>query len=306
MKTTANPEPAPSACQPEPPAQKVRTTPPESAFGYPRNFLGNRLVYVVVSARARGLSIGVNMNPDRHCNFDCVYCEVERGAPAPRKPLDVPAMVEELRRTLTFVHSNQIRQSPAYSTLPAGLLELRHVALSGDGEPTLCPNFTEAMEAIVHIRALGAFPFYKLVLVTNATGLDLAPVQESLSLLTRQDEVWAKLDVGTQAAMDKVNRPQVPLEKVLANILMLGRKRPVIIQSLFPLLDRKEPSEEEIEQYARRLEELKASGAMISLVQIYSATRPMAHSVCGHLPLKSLSHIAQAVRSATGLRVEVY
>jgi wyosine [tRNA(Phe)-imidazoG37] synthetase (radical SAM superfamily) len=246
------------------------------------------------------------MNPDRHCNFDCVYCEVERTTATPRAKLDVPVMVEELRRTLTFVHSKQIRQSPGYSTLPAELLELRHVALSGDGEPTLCPNFTEAIEAIVHIRALGEFPFHKLVLVTNATGLDLAPVQESLSLFTTQDEIWAKLDVGTQAAMERVNRSRVPLEKILANILLLARKRPVIIQSLFPLLGGKEPPAEEIEQYAGRLGELKAAGAMISRVQIYSATRPMAHSECGHLPLKSLSRIAQAVRTATGLKVEVY
>src|SRR3954466_8716353 len=99
MKSTANPEPALSGGQPDHRVQKARTTPPESAFGYPRNFLDNHLVYVVVSARARGLSIGVNMNPDKHCNFDCVYCEVERGAPSPHKGLNVAAMADELRRT---------------------------------------------------------------------------------------------------------------------------------------------------------------------------------------------------------------
>src|ERR1041385_9455166 len=46
-----------------------------TAFGCPRDFLDNRFVYTVISARARGLSVGVNMNPDKHCNFDCVYCE---------------------------------------------------------------------------------------------------------------------------------------------------------------------------------------------------------------------------------------
>ena len=58
--------------------EKSRAAPVATAFGCPRNFLDNRFVYTVVSARARGLSIGINMNPDRFCNFDCVYCEVNR------------------------------------------------------------------------------------------------------------------------------------------------------------------------------------------------------------------------------------
>jgi hypothetical protein len=63
---------------------------------------------------------------------------------------------------------------------------------------------------------------------------------------------------------------------------------------------------EEIDQYALRLLELKNAGAQISLVQIYSATRPTAHSECGHLALKSLSRIAHTVRQVTGLKTEVF
>jgi hypothetical protein len=92
----------------------------------------------------------------------------------------------------------------------------------------------------------------------------------------------------------------------MENILALGRQRPVIIQSLFPLLDGQEPSPEDIEQYVQRLRELKEGGAQISLVQVYSAHRPAVHQNCGHLPLKSLSRIAQRVREVTGLRAEVF
>ncbi len=62
--------------------EKSGVVPAATAFGCPRNFLDNRFVYTVVSPRARGLSIGINMNPDRFCNFDCVYCEVNRKLPA--------------------------------------------------------------------------------------------------------------------------------------------------------------------------------------------------------------------------------
>jgi hypothetical protein len=110
----------------------------------------------------------------------------------------------------------------------------------------------------------------------------------------------------TEVYMAKVNRPKVGMEKVVSNILALGQKRPIVIQSLFPLIDGQEPGGAEIETYASRLQELKDKGAQISLVQIYSATRPTPHSECGHLPLKSLSRIAQTVRAATGLRAEVF
>ncbi len=284
----------------------VRTASQATVFGSQRDLLDNRFVYITVSARARGLSVGVNMNPDKACNFDCVYCDVDRRVPFQKQPLDVKAMSDELERTLGFVHSGDIRVHPTYNILPAALLELRHVALSGDGEPTLCPNFAEAIQSVVHIRARSRFPFFKIVLITNATGLDLPAVQGGLKSLTRSDEVWAKLDAGTQAFTERINRPQVPLKKVLANILRLGRQRPVVIQSMFSLLDGQEPSADEIEQYIERLKELKDAGAMIPLVQVYSPTRPAAHAECGHLPLKSLSHIAKLIRAATGLRAEVF
>ena len=120
------------------------------------------------------------------------------------------------------------------------------------------------------------------------------------------DEIWAKLDGGTQAYLNKVNSAEVPLEKVLSNIAIIGRLRPVVIQSLFPAINGEEPPLEEIEQYSRRLLELKSVGANISLVQIYSATRPSANSECSHLPLRVLSRIAQIVRQTTGLKAEVF
>jgi wyosine [tRNA(Phe)-imidazoG37] synthetase (radical SAM superfamily) len=279
----------------------------EVAFGRPRDFLNNHFVYVVISARARGLSVGVNMNPDRYCNFDCVYCEVDRSRPVAVSRLDIGVLETELRRTLALVVQGRLRQLPPFQPLPEELLQLRHVALSGDGEPTLSPQFAEAVQAVIHVRASGGFPFFKIVLLTNATGLDRPAVQESLKRLNPSDEIWAKLDGGTQAYLDRVCRMNsVSLEKILSNILNLARQRPVVIQSLFPAINGQEPPPEEIEQYALRLNELKAQGAQISLVQIYSATRPMWRPGCGHLPLKTLSQIAQVVRRTTGLKTEVF
>jgi wyosine [tRNA(Phe)-imidazoG37] synthetase (radical SAM superfamily) len=278
----------------------------ETAFGFPRNFLENRFVYVVVSPRARGLSIGINMNPDKRCDFDCVYCEVNRQVPGRDRELDVEVMAHELEQTLRLAYQGKLRQIPLYRHLPEELLQLRHVALSGDGEPTLCPRFAEAAQAVVHVRARGQFPFFIIVLITNGTGLEASAVQQGLKCFTKQDEVWAKLDAGTQTYMNKVNRPGVTLDQILGNILTLGRQRPVVIQSLFQMHNGMEPPEEEILQYVARLKELKEQGTQVSLVQIYSATRPPSRALCDHLPLKNLSRIAQMVRKTAGLNAEVF
>jgi len=277
-----------------------------SAFGKPREFLGNRFVYAVVSQRAHGLSIGVNVNPDKACNFACPYCEVNRDQRGFDTKVDLDVLATELRSLLTVVCQGRLRELPSFATVPQELLTLTGVALSGDGEPTLSPQFAEIVRELICIRSQGEFPFFKLVIITNGTGLDLPEVRRGLNLLTSRDEIWAKLEAGTQEYMDRVNRTSVRLEKVLANILLIGRERPVTIQSLFPLIEGSEPAPEEIELYVQHLLNLRKAGAQIELVQVYSAHRPSHNVNCGHLPLKSLSRIAQRVREVTGIRAEVF
>jgi len=278
----------------------------QTAFGCPRDFLDNRFVYVVISPRARGLSVGVNLNPDKRCNFNCIYCEVDRDVAATESRLDLDVVAEELHRTLNYLYAGGLAMHPRYTGLAPDLLRPRHVTLSGDGEPTLCPQFLEVVQTVAHVRAMARVPFFKIVLITNCSYLDQAPVQDGLKLFTRDDEIWAKLEAGTPGYFARVNAADVSLDKVLANILLVGRQRSIVIQSLFPMLNDEPPSTDEIESFAQRLNTLKQGGAKIALVQIYSATRPHKHPECCHLPLRHLSQIAQTVRLVTGLRTEVY
>lgn len=288
----------------KPHAPHVCAVPPETAFGYPRDFLQNRYVYLVISPRARGLSVGVNLNPVVNCNFHCLYCEVDRLLPARTPQLDLHRMGIELKETLELANAGWLRQWPRYATLPPDLLQVRHVAISGDGEPTLSGQFVEALESVAQVRATCGF--FKIVLVTNSTALDRSQVQQGLRLMMRDDEVWAKLDGGTQQYLERINGSRTRLDKIMNNILLVGRQRPVVIQSLFPAINGAPPPDMEIAEYAQRLKELKDAGAEISLVQIYSATRPMAKQGCAHLPLKKLSQIAKTVRQVAGLRAEVF
>jgi len=276
----------------------------QTAFSQPRQYRARRLVYTVVSSRAGGLLIGVNLNPDRACNFDCAYCEVNRDATAARAECDIDAMVEDVDRLMAELAEHL--PAAAFGEPEEDSGRPLHVAISGDGEPTLAPQFEEAVDALVHLRVRGRHPFFKLVLITNASGLDRAETRQGLRRFNSQDEIWAKLDGGTQERLDQVNGGEANLERSLKNILDLARRRPVIVQSLFPAIRGVGPSEGEIEDYAARLKELKDAGADIPLVQICSATRPSARPENSHLPLKTLSGIARRVRSVAGLRAEVF
>ncbi len=145
-----------------------------------------------------------------------------------------------------------------------------------------------------------------MVLLTNATGLNRPEVLKAIELFTPNDEIWAKLDVGSQEHMDQINRTDCRLERISENILMLAERRPVIIQSLFPSIKGRGPNPVQVEDYVQRLAQLKIAGAQIPLVQIYSAARAPANDDCGHLPLKVLSTIARRVREVTGLRTQVF
>jgi wyosine [tRNA(Phe)-imidazoG37] synthetase (radical SAM superfamily) len=263
-------------------------------------------VYAVVSQRAGGLLIGVEMNPDQKCNFNCVYCCVDRGPGRERKPFSLRAMSSELKALLQRDRLHRFKELPTFSGVPEELLKLKGISLSGEGEPTLCPRFAEVVGEIINIRNAGQWHDFKIVLITNGTGLDRSAVQEGLQLFGLKDEIWIKLDAGSDERMKTVNRSPVALERIIENIVALGQWRPVIIQSLFCSVNGIEPSEREIEDYIGRLVEIRDRGTDIREVQVYSIVRPPSHPGCERLPLSLLSSIAKRIRSGTELVVEVY
>ena len=270
----------------------------------PREFLGNHFVYAVVTSRARGLSIGVNMNPDQRCNFDCPYCEVRRTPEKASLQLDLHVLKQELNHVVSLAQNRLLCKTEQFARTPPELLVLKDVALSGDGEPTLVENFDEVVREVLLIRELTT-PF-RLVLITNGTGLLRPAVQRGIELFAPTDEIWIKLDAGTNGYMRMINGTDVALNTVLKNIVAVGRRRPVVIQSLFCMTDDEPPGEAEVAAYVQRLADLAAAGTQISLVQIYSISRAPARPGCRHLPLARLSQIARRVRAATSLNAEVF
>jgi wyosine [tRNA(Phe)-imidazoG37] synthetase (radical SAM superfamily) len=103
---------------------------------HPRSFAGNRYVYPVLSRRAGGISVGVNLNLDKACNFHCVYCQVDRTRPGEEQFVDLQRLAEELERTVELVASGRIYDDTQFRATPVPLRRFNDIALSGDGEPT--------------------------------------------------------------------------------------------------------------------------------------------------------------------------
>jgi wyosine [tRNA(Phe)-imidazoG37] synthetase (radical SAM superfamily) len=261
----------------------------------------NRYVYAVVSRRARGLSIGVNLNTDKLCNFDCPYCQVDRRTPGGPSAIDVARLAVELERLLDRVASGHLWEEPPFDTVAEPLRRLADVAFSGDGEPTTPPEFPPvalAVRAILDRRKLGV----PLRLITNATLFDRPRVREALAHF---DELWCKLDAGTEDYFHLVDGTRLPFAKVLKNLSDVARERSIVIQSMFLRYAGAPPSDAEIAAYVGRLRDIVAAGGAISLVQIYSVAREPADARCEPLAPEALEAIAARVR-AIGVRAEVY
>jgi pyruvate-formate lyase-activating enzyme len=204
--------------------------------------------YPVISRRSRGVSLGVNLNPDKVCNFDCVYCEVDRRTPPKRKDLDLDLLEEELGLLLDLASSGELYQVPPFDSALPEQRRLNDIAFSGDGEPTTAREFAEVVARVARLKAQRGLDLVKLVLITDSSRLQAPGVVQGLEILmANQGEVWAKLDAGTESFYREICRSQVPFERILDNLLATARRWPILIQTLFLNWKGQGPSAAELE-----------------------------------------------------------
>ncbi|MBN1590592.1 MAG: radical SAM protein [Pirellulales bacterium] len=275
-----------------------------------RRFETHRYVYPVLSRRSRGISIGVNLNLDKRCNFDCVYCQVdraERNEGNENQPLDVDRLAEELDYAIGLVTSGRLFERPKFADTPEPLRRLNDIALSGDGEPTSHGDFPKAVDICAEARRRSGMEDLRLVLITNASQFGNDAVRRSLDVLdANHGEIWAKLDAGTEACYRRVNRSAVPFQRILDNLAEAARKRPITIQTLFTRIDGNLPSDNELTAYGDRLREIVAAGGLIKNVQIHTVARRPAESSVTALSNREIDAIGDRVRRGTGLVVETF
>ncbi|MCS7016511.1 MAG: radical SAM protein [Gemmatales bacterium] len=272
-----------------------------------RSFEDNHYVYAVISRRSRGLSVGINLNPDKACNFDCVYCQVDRRNPPQIREVDLTRLRLELEEMIGLARSGAVFELPRFRHTPVHLRRWNDLAISGDGEPTAAREFLEAVRLIVEVKRKHQLDGIPILLLTNATLLHRPQVQQALSLLDENEgEIWAKLDAGTTDYYHEIERTSIPFERVLDNLKQAAQHRPIVIQSLFLRWRGQAPEAREIEAYCQRLREIVEAGGQIRLVQVYTVARTPAEAEALPLNDAELESLAHIVRLRTGLLVEAY
>lgn len=239
-----------------------------SVADHRRDSSGMQYVYPVISRRAGGVSVGINLNPNSACNWQCIYCQVPgltRGGPP---AIDIALLERELRQMLgAIVHGNFMAER-----VPVEARRFSDIAFSGNGEPTSAREFRRCMEIAVRLREeFGLGGQVVLRLITNGSLLDRTEVQAGVALLGKADgEVWFKLDRGSAAGMQLVNGSRQNPATVVRRLRICGSLCRTWVQSCFFAIDGSAPNEKEIDAYLELLAEARPG---IAGVHLYGLAR---------------------------------
>ncbi len=272
-----------------------------------RIYGSNRFVYPVLSRRSNGVSLGVNLNPDKVCNFDCIYCQVDRTTRSETRFVEMDQLLAELRTTLDFITSGEFFGDGPFKDIPPELKRLNDIAFSGDGEPTTYKNFDEIISACASLKQELELDDVKMVLITNASMFHRDHVKAGLQILDEnRGEIWAKLEAGTEAYFQTIDRTSFKLQEIVDNIAAAAQRRSVVIQSLFMNVNGVAPSNEELLAFCSRLSEIVTAGGAIDHVQVYTVARPPAESFVTALSNSEVDQIVTLVKEQTGITAVPY
>lgn len=237
-----------------------------------RDSAGLTYVYPVISRRAGGVSIGINLNPNNACNWRCVYCQVpdlKRGT-APR--VDLNKLELELRSFLHELVNGDFMQR----YVPPEARKIHDIALSGNGEPTSAKEFEQVIELIGHIKKdFGTLKDLKLVLITNGSLVYRSSVQNGLRRMAQLNgEVWFKFDRALAEERQRVNNTKISLKKIHHHLQIVTSLCPTWLQTCIFQVNEELPSESEINAYLEFIKGLKDEGLPLKGVLLYGIARP--------------------------------
>ena len=270
-----------------------------------RDAAGMTYVYPVVSRRAKGVSIGINLNPNNACNWRCVYCQVPDLAFGKGPPIDLAQLRSELKAMLeAVVHGDFFEQH-----VPEGSRRLNDVAFSGNGEPTSSLHFEEAVQVVIEVLGeFGPEVDLRLVLITNGSLIQHGNVERALHAMSaHRGEVWYKLDSATDKGAARLNGNTAGPERALSNLRAAAAACPTWVQTMALAWDGQPPSTEERAAYLDALSNLVGEGVKLEGVLLYGLERPSHQPEAPELaalPLDWLEAFAAEIR-ALGLDVRL-
>lgn len=246
------------------------------------------IIYGPVRSRRLGASLGVNLLPFnyKNCPFNCVYCHFGKTdyigwGFSPEQPEDLPAIEE--------VVAEANRLFPVYR-------EVKYITLSGNGEPTLHPDFLEIVEALQEVKRQ-YLPQAKLGVLSCSATVNNPRVCLGLS---RLDLRMMKLDAGDERTFARIDRPYkgISFKEIVEGLKTLDD---VIIQTLFLAGRFGNSALEQVEAWIEKIAEIKPVE-----VQIYTSDRPAAHKDVTKVSKEQLNEIAKKTQEQTGIKTKVY
>jgi len=237
-----------------------------------RDAVGLTYVYPVVSRRAGGVSVGINLNPNNACNWRCIYCQVpglKRGS-APE--VDSPKLEQELRGFLRELLFGRFMQD----SVPEGSRRLNDIALSGNGEPTSAREFAQVIELLGRVMAeFELVGKIKLVLITNGSLMHRGYVQEGLQKMAMLNgEVWFKVDSATPEGLRVINGTRTSVAKMYDHLCTAASLCPTWLQTCVFALDGQPPPVSERQAYLAFIGRLVGEAVPIKGVLLYGLARP--------------------------------
>lgn len=236
-------------------------------------------LYPVISRRAGGVSIGINLNPNNACNWRCAYCQVPNLVRGVAPEIDLDCLGSELEAMLDQVLHGDFMDR----RVPEDCRRLCDVAISGNGEPTSCRSF-DAVVAVITGQMNSQGLSIPLRLITNGSYVHKAHVQAGLSLMSsNHGEVWIKVDSVTDTGIRRINGIKLDEARLRQQVETAAQHCPTWIQTCMVAWDGQPPAADEISAYLQFLSRLKQEHTPLRGVMLYGLARPSLQQEATHL-----------------------
>ena len=150
-------------------------------------------VFGPIFSRRLGSSLGINLLPEKGkiCNFDCIYCECGWNKDG-RNDTVLPT-AEKVRGDLERMLKKLVAEGTPVDS----------ITFSGDGEPTLNPDFVQIIDDTLRLRN-EYYPKAKVSVLSNATRVH---IPEIFNALRKVDNPIMKIDAPTNELVERINKP---------------------------------------------------------------------------------------------------
>lgn len=249
-------------------------------------------IFGPIHSRRLGVSLGINLSPNdgKVCSFDCLYCEAGYNSQGPGTT-GLPVR----ERVRTQLHDKLSEMKEAGDPLDV-------ITFSGNGEPTLNPDFPGIIDDTIALRNQ-FYPDAKVSVLTNSTRIFSPAVADALK---KADNNILKLDSAVESTMRIVDRPtskEFTVERVVDSLRQFSGSG--IIQTMIlrgehdgQTVDNTTP--EEIDALIKAYKEIRPREIMI-----YSLDRSTPEEHLVKVEKNELQAIGDKIAEATGIPVQV-